>query len=182
MKKKVIIILVMVLLIAVVTGIVLASKNNDKGEDNKKSSNVKLDTVENVEQFIEKVYEDGKEELPSLETREVNIDDEYELTYTTGLSSNEKIEFAVVSEPLMNSQAYSLVFVKVKDEKDIEDVKKEMYENIDTRKWICVEAEKLYVTNYEDVVMLLMANEDWSKTVYDSIKDKLSGLGKELTK
>ena len=39
------------------------------------------------------------------------------LSYT-GLSSNENIDAVVVSEPMIGSQAYSLVLVKVKDGQD----------------------------------------------------------------
>ena len=48
---------------------------------------------------------------------------------------------------MMSSQAYSLVLVKVKDGVDANNIAKTMSEKIDTRKWICVSAEKLYATS-----------------------------------
>ena len=42
----------------------------------------------------------------------------------------------------------------------------------DPRKWICVEAEKLYVLNKGDLVVLIMSNElaDTIKTNFENLK------------
>ena len=65
--------------------------------------------------MINKVYKDAKVELPDLETNEIDIADSYQLSSFTGLENNNNIDFVVVSEPLMNAQAYSLIVVKLKD-------------------------------------------------------------------
>ena len=52
----------------------------------------------------------------------------------------------------MSSQAYSAVALKVKSNANIETVKEEILNNVDMRKWICVSAEKLYVTNYNNII------------------------------
>ena len=57
-----------------------------------------------------------------------------------------------------------------------------MSEQIDTRKWICVSAEKLYATNSGDVVCLVMSNEEWAKPVYDGFKELAGQVGEEYTK
>lgn len=121
--------------------------------------------------------------LPALETREVDITDEFAFTSTTGLKSNSNVEAVVVSEPFMSSQAYSAVMVKVSKDANIEEMKKEMYDNIDMRKWICVSAEKLRITNYDNIIFLVMSSEEWGKPVYDEFKQTVGGkIGKELEK
>ena len=45
-----------------------------------------------------------------------------------------------------------------------------MSEKIDTRKWICVSAEKLYATSSGDVVFLIMTNEEMATPIYEKFK------------
>ena len=81
----------------------------------------------------------------------------------------------------MSSQAFSAVMVKVSDGANIEEMKKEMIDNIDMRKWICVSAEKARVTNYGNIIFLVMSSEEWGKPVYDEFKQAVGGtVGKEL--
>ena len=56
----------------------------------------------------------------------------------------------------MGSLAFSMVMVRVAPEADAKAVAEAMKAGIDTRKWICVEANDLLVTGYGDVVMLIM--------------------------
>ena len=61
--------------------------------------------------------------------------------------------------------------------------KKEIFDNIDMRRWICVSAEKLYITNYENVIFLVMSSEEWAKPVYEEFKKYVENdIGKELEK
>ena len=57
-----------------------------------------------------------------------------------------------------------------------------MSENIDTRKWICVSAEKLYATSSGDIVFLVMSSEEMAKPVYDAFKAKVGKVGQEYDK
>lgn len=147
------------------------------------NANLEFTTTKDVKTMIDKVYKDAKVELPDLETNEIDIADSYQLSSFTGLESNDNIDFVVVSEPLINAQAYSLIVVKVKDKSNVEDIKKEMYDNIRMDKWICVSAEKLYITNYDNIIFAIMSSDDWATPVYDSFKNYVdNNIGKELTK
>lgn len=147
------------------------------------NANLEFTTTKDVKTMINKVYKDAKVELPDLETNVIDIADSYQLSSFTGLESNDNIDFVVVSEPLMNAQAYSLIVVKLKDKSNVEDIKKEMYDNIRMDKWICVSAEKLYITNYDNIIFAIMSNDDWATPVYDSFKNYVdNNIGKELTK
>ena len=82
----------------------------------------------------------------------------------TGLDSAEKISEAAAFEPMMGSMAFSMVLVRVADGVDAKSVAESMKSGIDTRKWICVEADDLKVAGFGDVVMLIMVNSDSGMT------------------
>ena len=93
------------------------------------------------------------------------------------------IESIVVSVPMMTAQAYSVAVVKVKDNADVEKIKQEMLDNIDMRRWICVSAEQLYITNSGNVIFSVMTDKDIAKAVYDDFKKYVNNnIGKELEK
>ena len=82
----------------------------------------------------------------------------------TGLDSVENITEAAAFEPMMGSIAFSMVLVRVADGADAKAVAESMKSGIDTRKWICVEADDLKVAGFGDVVMLIMVNSDSGMT------------------
>ena len=86
------------------------------------------------------------------------------ITYYTGLSDGSKIAEIAISEPMMG-QAYSLVVLKVASADDAAAVAQEMYDNIDQRKWICVEADTKTAAYAGDVVMFFMVNADFADQV-----------------
>lgn len=152
-----------------------------RGRGNETSTS-KFGTVDDVKTMVKSIYKDLGDILPALEFQKLNNSTE-SLNYFTGLSDSSNVKFTVVSEPLMNAQAYSLVVLKVKDVSKIEDMKQEMYENINMAKWICVSAEKLYITNSDDIIFMVMASDDWATPVYNEFKKYVNNnIGKELTK
>ena len=178
MNKKVIIGIVAVLIvIAIIVSIVLiAGKNNTS-----KQTGIEVQTTAQMKEVFEKINKNCEEQLPGLEVQELDIKDEEMFTYQTGLKSNKNIETAVISQPFINAQAYLAMMVKVSKDADVEEVKKEMLDNIDMRKWVCVSAEKAWATNYGDVIFLVMSSEEWGKTTYDEFKKVIDGkVGKEL--
>lgn len=86
----------------------------------------------------------------------VDLSDADAVWYFTGLSSADKVTDVAVYESMMGSQAFSLILARVVDAGDAEAVAKEMTDNIDTRKWICVGADEKIVAGYGDTVMLIM--------------------------
>lgn len=177
MKKKILIIAVIVLAIvaAICTAIVISNNDNNKSG--------KLKSVSDVKTMFNSIYEDLGDELPSLETESVDASDETLVTTYTGLKSNKYVDELIVSEPFINAQAYSAVVVIAKDGANIEDMKKEMLDNINMNKWVCVSAGKLYITNNGNVIFLIMANDDWAKPVYEEFKKYVDNkVGKELEK
>ena len=147
-----------------------------------KESVSKFKTSDDLKNMINTIYNELGDTLPALDFQ--NIDSSTEsFKYYTGLSDSSNVEFFVVSEPLMNAQAYSLVVLKVKDTSKIETMKQEMYNNINMAKWVCVSAEKLYITNSDDIIFMVMASDNWATPVYNGFKKYVNNnIGKELTK
>ena len=66
------------------------------------------------------------------------------------------------------------------DRVDVNAAAKKMNENINMRKWICVEAEKAYTTSSGDIICLVMSSEEMAKPVYEKFKTLAGGIGEEF--
>ena len=169
MKQKKFFIIGLILL-AVISFIIfiLVSGSGKKGN---------VETPKNVNDIINTINKNNKNVLPELETIKVDIKNIDEV------KTNDGIESIVVSEPLVTAQAYSVAIVRVKDNADVEKIKQEMLDNIDMRRWICVSAEQLYITNSGNVIFSVMADKDVAKAVYNDFKKYVNNnIGKELEK
>ena len=163
MKKKQNILVIALILLAVITfGVIILVS----GKENTSS----LETTKDIIKMINSINKDNKNVLPELETMKIDVKNIDEVTSYTGLTSNDNIESIVVSVPMMTAQAYSVAVVKVKDNADVEKIKQEMLDNIDMRRWICVSAEQLYITNSGNVIFSVMTDKDIAKAVYDDFK------------
>lgn len=175
MKKQNIFIIGLILL-AVISFVIfiLVSGSGNKGS---------VETPKDINDIINTINKNNKNVLPELETMKVDIKNIDEVTSYTGLKTNDGIESIVVSEPLITSQAYSVAIVKVKDNADVEKIKQDMLDNIDMRRWICVSAEQLYITNSGNLIFSVMADKDIAKAVYNDFKKYVNNnIGKELEK
>lgn len=175
MKKQNIFIIGLILL-AVISFIIFMLVSGSGNKDN-------VETPKDINDIINTINKNNKDVLPELETMKVDIKNIDEVTSYTGLKTNEGIESIVVSVPLITAQAYSVAIVKVKDNADVEKIKQEMLDNIDMRRWICVSAEQLYITNSGNVIFSVMADKDIAKAVYNDFKKYVNNnIGKELEK
>ena len=91
-----------------------------------------------------------------VDLTDTSEDGKWALSYFTGLQSADNVTDVCVYEPMMGSQAFSLVMVRTAEDADAKAVAQEMKDNIDPRKWICVGADEMMVVTYSDVVMLVM--------------------------
>ena len=176
MNKKTLIIGVVVFVVVAVISAVMTYNSLEE----KHSSNLTINSVADLTALIDQIYAGVSIEMPMLMTQELDMTDLETVKYFTGLENVNDIEYVVASEPMMSSQAYSLMLVKVKDGVDADSIAKTMNENVDERKWICVTAEKIYSVASGDVVCLVMSNEDTSKTVYESFKTLAGSVGEEF--
>lgn len=112
-----------------------------------------------------------------IDVTDTSEEGKWALSYNTGLSSADKISDAAVYEAMIGSMAFSMAVVRVKDAADAKAVAQEMSDNIDTRKWVCVEANEKMVAGYGDVVMLIMLDNqlDMSAQSYVDAFKKVCG-------
>ena len=173
--KIIIAVAVVIALVAALVGFIGIKKS-------KPASNLSINSVEDLTALVDQIYSGISIEMPMLQTMPLETTDVDMVKSFTGLDSATDIEYLVVSEPMMSSQAYSLVLVKVKDGVDADAVAKTMNENIDTRKWICVTAERVNTVASGDVVCLVMSNEETANTVYESFKTLAGAVEQEYVR
>ena len=179
--KKPVIITIAILVIAIITvGTIVIINNNNQNS----LEPIQIKKAKDLSALISKIYDGQTKNMipPTVETQVVDVSDEQAVQYLTGIDNAKDIEFAVVSEPTISSQAYSLILLKVKDGVNADEIAKKMSENIDTRKWICVSAEKLYATSSGNIVFLVMTDEETAKAVYERFKTVVGTVGKEYEK
>lgn len=176
-STKILITIGVIVIIALVGFLIYNAMNKEE-----QKSNITITSAQDMENLVNTLYEGLEDKLPKLATNVVDVTDINAVTYSTGLTSNENLEYVVVSEPLMSSQAYSLVLVKVKDGVNANEIAKEMSEKVNTNKWICVSAEKVYATNSDNLVCLVMASEEWAKPVYEKFRSVAGTIGQEYEK
>ena len=182
MKKQTMITIIVIAIIAIIAivGFVIVKNNNNTTNG---GTSVKIESGKDMKSMLKSIYSKNKDVLPELETEEIDVSNSDLVTSYTGIQSTGNVESLVVLEPLMSSQAYSAVALKVKSNANIETVKEEILNNVDMRKWICVSAEKLYVTNYNNIIFFVMSDEDWATATYNSFKEYVGNkIGKELQK
>ena len=182
MKKQTMITIIVIAIIAIIAivGVVIVKNNNNTTNG---GTSVKIESGKDMKSMLKSIYSENKDVLPELETEEIDVSNSDLVTSYTGIQSTGNVESLVVLEPLMSSQAYSAVALKVKSNANIETVQEEILNNVDMRKWICVSAEKLYVTNYNNIIFFVMSDEDWATATYNSFKEYVGNeIGKELQK
>ena len=146
-----------------------------------------LDGTEAVElselgELIEKIYANHKEvDLPMM-TQDLDLANMDLVTMNTGLTSAEKVSAIAVSEPMMG-QPFSLVLLKVKDAADAADVAQQVYDGVDQRKWICMEADTKIGGYYDDIVMFFMVGSDFADvaTTESMMTAFKAAAGKDVT-
>lgn len=178
MKKQTIIMIVAIIaIVAIIIGVVAINSNKTKND----GDTIKIENVKDMEAMLNTIYSKLEDQLPSLEIMEIDTSDEEQVAIYTGLQDNSNIDKLIISEPMMSSQAYSAMVIKVKDGADIEKMKQEILDNANMNKWICVSADKLYVTNYENIIFTVMADDEWATPVYNEFKNIVNNKnGKEL--
>lgn len=123
-----------------------------------------------LEEIMEKVYagipDDQKPMmLTNIEVTEENVE---------GFLGTDKVEYkeALASESGVGSIAHSVVLIRTKEGADVEAIKKTIKDKVNPRKWVCVEAENVYVESKGDLIILIMSNElaDDIKTNFEKLK------------
>ena len=75
---------------------------------------------------------------------------------------------------MMSSIAYQCVLLRAEANQDIDEAKKLLEDHANPRKWICVEAERVVVENVGDMILFVMADDEYAM----AIKNAFLALGK----
>lgn len=176
MKKALLIVLAIIIVIAIVVGVILLNGGKEK-------TNLNISSTQDMENLISKIYTGLEDKLPAtLATTEIDLSNQDLVKGFSGLESTEGIKSMVVSEPMISSQAYSLVMVQAENSKKANEIAKEMSEKVNPAKWICVTAGRVYATSSGDIAILVMADSDWADPVYENFKKEAGSIGKEYLK
>lgn len=89
---------------------------------------------------------------------EADLTDPDGMLYNFGLSDMTDVEQAILAEPMMSAIAFSSGMVRVKEGGDVEAVKKAIFDNLDMRKWICVNADVLLVSSSGNDIYFVMSD------------------------
>ena len=99
----------------------------------------------------------------------------------TGLENANDISDAAFFESMVGSIAFSMVAVRVNEGVDAKTVGQAMKDGIDTRKWICVQADELMVAGYGDVVMLIMLDSNLGMSAQSFVDAFKTVVGADLS-
>lgn len=133
--------------------------------DNTGSNDASVDlSGKTTAEIISMIYEKKPVDL-SLDTVTLDLSDAGTVKFMAGLSSTDGIKEISVSEPMMGSQAYSMVLVRVSDSANAASVAQTMKDNINPRKWICVEADDIKAASKGDLALFFMVDSEFADTV-----------------
>ena len=128
-----------------------------------------LNSVDEVSAFMDEVYGGVAEDLLPMEvqTTELDLGDTDMISYHTGLSDLDGIEGIYLSESMMSSTAYSAVYIRTTDEADAEAIRKQLMDNINPAKWVCVTAEQQYAVLLGNDIFFVMGHQDTASAVLE---------------
>lgn len=123
-----------------------------------------------LEEIMTKVYEGIPEDQRPMMLTNIEVTKENAESYLG--TADVDFKEALASETMVGSIAHSVVLLRMNEGADIEATKELIKEKANPRKWICVEAENVYVESKGDLIILIMANEqaDTIKTNFENLK------------
>ena len=107
--------------------------------------------------MVEQLYKGIKsDEMPGVMTQEVPAEAFEGVFFIPAVDGAE----AVMSEPMMSSIAWSVCLLRVADGTDVEATRAAIEQNVNPRKWCCVEATSVDVIANGNTILLAMTGED----------------------
>jgi hypothetical protein len=133
-----------------------------------------------TEELLNKIYENVTVELP-LMTMPIDLADEFALATYTGAASAEGMIEGAFNESMIGAQAYSLSLVKCESAEKAAELAQTMFDNIDTRKWICVEATEKQAVVAGDLAFFVMLNPEYGVTSDAIVEAFTTVVGTDVT-
>ena len=130
-----------------------------------------LATFEEVDAFINEIYTKiPQDKMPmGIGNMELGFEDMEAVTYHTGLADVTGIDSIVLSESMIGSVAYSLLYIRTNDEGDAQQIAQNVMDNINPAKWICVTAEKQIAVTLGKDVFFVMTSAETADLIYDAM-------------
>lgn len=171
MKKKIAILLITAMLTGMVTA---CGGNTDRSSDEVQTQTqdaeamVHLENAEEVSAFFDEMYANiPTKQIPSaITTTELDLQDADVVSYNTGLTDVSQIAGISISESMIGSVAYSVVYIRTQEGADVEQIRQNLMDNVNPAKWICVTAEKQIAGRFGDDIFFVMAAADTADLVY----------------
>lgn len=161
MKRKLIIIAAVLLITAGALAITVFLKGS--GRLNADPNAIVNAVYAGVEDSIKANWE-------GINTTIVDLQNSEQVEYNTGLKSIDKIESIHVSETLNDHYSYSFICIKLSKDANAEEIKNNVYANINMYKWKYVYAKKLAVVDISGYVFAIMGTSEEVDAVTDSLK------------
>lgn len=175
--NKVMIAVVSIILVTAVILVVILTNSKAKKQL------ITINSAQDLENLISSVYEGQEDKIPnSVQTQVIDIKDDVMVNSFTGLDNGDDLQYLVVSEPMITSQAYSFVLATVKEGVNANKIAETIKDKVNYRKWVCVSAEKVYTTSSGNVVCLVMSSEEVAKPIYEKFKTLAGVVEKEYEK
>lgn len=187
MKKIAIVLMVAALSFGMLAGCGARSgRNADEVQEDETldpSGMVHLEGADEVSSFMDEVYQGVAEDLlpGAIQTNELDLSDEDLVEYHTGLADLSGIEGVSLSESMMSSTAYSVVYIRTNDEGDAKEIKQNLMDNINPAKWICVSAEKEICALFGNDVFFVMGSADTADEVYKNAAEAAKARGMNVS-
>ena len=107
-------------------------------------------------------------EMMLMPPTEIDFSDVEGAQYYIGVDPTGKAAKAVFVEPMIGSIPFSMCVIEAAEGADIEALKNEILEGVNYRKWICVAAEKVLVSNCGNKILMIMSTEEIVDDVYNA--------------
>lgn len=133
-----------------------------------------------TEELLNKIYENVTVELP-LMTMPIDLTDEFAVTTYTGAASAEGMIEGAFNESMIGAQAYSLSLVKCESADAAAALAQTMFDSIDTRKWVCVEATEKAAVVCGDLAFFVMLNPEYGVSSDAIVEAFTTAVGAEVT-
>jgi len=138
-----------------------------------------LATFEEVDAFINEIYTKiPQDKMPmGIGNMELGFEDMDAVAYHTGLTDVAGIDSIVLSESMIGSVAYSLLYIRTNDEGDAQQIAQNVMDNINPAKWICVTAEKQIAVTIGKDVFYVMTSAETADLIYDAMAELAAQKG-----
>lgn len=161
---------IIAILLALAAILTFAACGNNSGTTDETTTTVpSFELTGTLEEIANQILEKAtKIEMMLMPPTEIDFSDVEAAQSFIGIDPTGKAAKAVFVEPMIGSIPFSMCVVEAAEGVDIEALKNEILEGVNYRKWICVAAEKILVSNCGNKILMIMSTEEIVDDVYNA--------------